>query len=136
MSPFFRSIAACALAMGMSMAMFSQAYAFNCSSPDSEVVKEMYEIYLQSGKTPVAKVQTITPVNKSLKINAHVIGLGNYEECWKEKPPCDDEAEIIKVTVELVSSVEEITKRFNGRTDTAALDCFMKIGASGKYKAK
>ncbi|NBO17825.1 MAG: hypothetical protein EBV03_01095 [Proteobacteria bacterium] len=96
----------------------------------------MYQIYLESGKMP--KTRTVNTVNagKTIKLEGEVQGLMNYEECWKRKPPCDEPADYQVVPIESLSSVGEITHSYGGDNNKLLLECVMKIGASGTYKAK
>ena len=107
-----------------------------CTSKDTEKLVHMYKIYLQSGKGPTARTINTVNINTTVKIEGEALALMNYESCWRDKPPCDDEADYQVVPIEVITSFLSISRNYGGDYNAAITECFMKLGASGTYKAK
>lgn len=114
-----------------------QALALNCYAADTELAVGMYNIYLQSGRTPKMKSKGVDYLETSVRINGTAIGLMNYEPCWREKPACHAPADYRELPLTVTLSQSEFAEKYGeDHADVAVLECFMKIGAGGKYQAR
>lgn len=112
------------------------ALAVSCSSKHLDQVVMMYKIYLLSGKAPQSRTINTLNVNNTVKLEGEVMGLMNYEPCWKNKPPCDEQADYQIASLDVVTSFTEMARNYGGNYNIALQECFMKLGSSGTYKAK
>jgi hypothetical protein len=112
------------------------AHAINCFSSDEEEIAKMYDIYVRAGKEPHVKEPIVTAVEPAVTMYGEVIGLKNYEECWFERPSCKKPADYAPVRVDAAISYDSLNKQYNRSTKDVIYECFMKIGASYKYKTR
>ncbi len=111
------------------------AYALNCTSKDTDKIKILYKAYVDSGKEPTPKIENYNHIGTSgvsLNVNGTLVGITNYESCWRDSPPCTSRAYYDKVAINFLTSTTEIKSTFGGKADNALVECFRRLGLAAQ----